>query len=1490
MRSVIQHTLLVFLLLMVTGGDLLAQKDPFPSETEDFIKALAGFMGKSQKEGKKFIEKDFGEAYLTGVYSPEQQQKIVETTNRFRDVKFSAYPEYENYIKAMIHFPTSGKGNDFFVNFHDVLYKMLDERKMKRDVNELLSSVATLMEANIFYRSGSVEWKLSNNNYLLEFDDGPILRFREGNLIGYAKGDSTRILNTRGTYDFLKERWRGESGRVTWHRAEFNPETTYATFDQYEVRIKGSSFIVDSVLFYNEYFQKPLIGELTEKILADRTGEDASYPRFESYNKRLEIKNLFENVDYDGGFTMRGSKLAGTGTTEEPAELIFYREGQPFLFARSLEFTIRPERFSSSNTAVTFKIENDSIFHPDVSMKFDRKNRELVLIRSDEGLSKGPYFNTYHEVDMRFEALYWKIDNPLIEMGSIMGSTQHFAQFESNTFFREDRYDAMMGYSMVHPLIKIRDFARDRQLDSFYAIDLANYLRLPEEQAIVMLINLANTGFVVYDINTRWATLTEKVRQYLENSSGKRDYDVLQFNSETGGEENAQLNLLNYNMLLRGVKYIQLSDSQSVTIYPAKEEVILKKNRDFKFGGRVRAGNFEFIGREYAFNYDEFKVDLIEVDSCRIYVEDENSGIDMYGNRSTSRIKNVLEEVKGTLKIDSPTNKSGTQSAVYPQYPILNCVQESYVYYDNSRIQDGVYDRDRFYYQVKPFEIDSLDNFAREDLKFNGTLVSGGIFPDITEPLGLMEDNSLGFEVSTGAGSLPLYKGKGDFTSDITLNYNGLQGNGQLDYLTSTSASEQFIFLPDSTIGRTTSFENRENRGGIEVPKARAQAVDIVFNPVDDYLAASSVEAPINFFEDEAVLDGTLKLQPKGMRGNGDMRFSGATLSSKDFDYRARKILADTSNFQLNEVGAESLAFKTDNVNADVDFDKRFGKFVSNGGETKIEFPANQYICFMDEFKWFMDKNEMELSSNRQVAEDFVIDTDEGSDKSNFYSVNELQDSLNFLSPNAIYDVKESVITCKKIQYITVADSKVIPDSGKVTIQKRAKMDPLQRATVIANYVTQYHRIFDAELNIRGRYEYDGEGDYTYVDENKKEQVVHIAKLEVDTTLQTVGTGAISEEDGFMLSPFFEFQGNFELYANNPNLTFEGGTRILHLCEEIDRDWFKFRSEIDPKTIYIPVDTNMRSIGMTKLGAGVMVADESPYDLYGSFLSRKNDRSDLPLIEATGYLFYEKKDKSYRISSIEKLKKGDLPGSLVAINTETCTITGDGQVNYDVDYGHVKVNSYGFMQHDIKSGLTSANGSMLFNFYMADPVLKHITEQLQAWPGLQPIDITKTAYERSIREIMGLEASDEVISELALSGQLKRVPKELQYTMFLADVSWEWDPVEESYITKGPLGIASLGKEQVFRYIKGKIEIQKGRSADILRIYLHFDDANWIYMEYKLGIMNITTSDKDLMSIITEMKDDKRRIKDDDGNKFTFQLVASKKKRNDFIDRFDDFD
>ena len=1471
----------------------LAQKmEKFTREDEKFIEELTNMFDDVRKgEGKAFIEGQFAPVWIEqAAFKLPQQQVVFETMDMMLKNKNRVYPEFHDYLTSLINFRKSGKTDKDFNDWHTVLAKLIADKKMKKFVPDFLDVSAGLFESNTFYHSETIRWVSSSANFSFVFDSVPKITFPALDVKCYTKGDSSVIYQTSGIYYPTSERFIGEKGKVTWMRAGFDPAKTYAELGDYNIRIKGSTYTVDSVTFYNEFFDKPLIGQLTDKILADKTAESATYPRFESYYKRLQIQNIVKGVDYDGGFTMAGTKLQGSGTIEEPALLTFYRDSKKFLIAQSLEFDIKPDRITSPHSGVLFLIDKDSISHPDVNLSFDRKSRQLVLLRSDEGVSKAPFQNTYHNVDMYFESLYWNIDDPLIKMGALEGSTQRYGAFESNTYFKKKRYESMMGISFKHPLYEIKEFVDATKQKEFQASELAKFHHFSEEQWNATLIDLNNKGFVDYDINTHVVKVRPKLYWYIENNIGKRDYDVIQFSSEVSKGQNAQLSLLNYDLLLKGVANFQLSDSQKVNIIPNNGEVILKKNRDFTFGGRVFAGNFEFMGSEYAFSYEKFQLDLIKVDSCRIYVEDEDQGRDEYGNVNRRRLKSVLRDLAGNIKVDAPTNKGGFHSYAYPQYPIFTCTKTSYVYWSDPAIQKGVYNKDKFYYQVQPFTIDSLDNFSKKDLKFNGTLVSAGIFPDLEQPLVLMDDYSLGFTRSTGDAGLSAYSGKAKVTAKLKLDYSGLKGGGDFNYLTATASSDEFTFLPDSTLGKTKAFNNREQSGKVEVPKAHCDTTLLAFYAKRDQLDITSIDKPIDFFDNEATLAGTLNLKPTGMSGMGAMKFSGAKLSSNGFDYTRRKILADTSAFEIEGIGDSEglgLAFKTDDVNANVDFDKRQGLFKSNSGETKIEFPANQYICYMDQFTWFMDKAELDLSSSRKAQDDLVIDTDDQLKKSNFFSIAEGQDSLNFLSSRAKYDLKKSRINCSKIEYIIVADSKITPDSGKVVIEKFADMQKLKNAQILSNYVTQYHKMFNADLKIEGRKKYSGSGDYSYVDEAKKQWVIHLEDIKVDTTLQTVGTGMIKEDDQFFLSPAYEYYGDFELAASNKSLTFDGGVRILHNCDKMPRTFYKFRSEINPDEIFIPVDSSLRDMTMTKLGVGVMVSGDSPLEVYPAFLSDKREAEDDGLIQATGFLYYDKVTARYLIGSKEKIRQPKLAGNLVAMNTSNCELNGDGRIDFNVDYGLVKFTNVGDVNYKTGTGDIDIKGISMINFPWDEGALKRLYEQTEKWPNLQPVDLAKTKYEKGLVELLGTEKSDKLISELGLGGQLKKVPEELQSTFYFADLKWIWNPTDETFQTVGPLGIASMDKKQLFRYVKGKIEVEKKRGADVLRIYLEYDPGTWYYFEYKLGIMNILTSDKEMQTVLSEVKEEKRRF--EEGNKkYSYQFVANKKKRDDFVSRFPD--
>jgi hypothetical protein len=259
----------------------------------------------------------------------------------------------------------------------------------------------------------------------------------------------------------------------------------------------------------------------------------------------------------------------------------------------------------------------------------------------------------------------------------------------------------------------------------------------------------------------------------------------------------------------------------------------------------------------------------------------------------------------------------------------------------------------------------------------------------------------------------------------------------------------------------------------------------------------------------------------------------------------------------------------------------------------------------------------------------------------------------------------------------------------------------------------------------------------------------------------------------------------------------------------------------------------------------------------------------------------------YLIGSKEKIKQPKLAGNLLSLSTNACEISGDGQIDFNVDYGMLTLRNVGDVRMAMSSKETTTIGATLINFPFDDGLLKHIHENIEKWPNLMPVDVTKSKYEKVLVEFLGTEKSDKLISELGLYGQLKKVPEELISSFFLADLKLTWNENDQSFQSTGAIGIASIDKKQLFRYVKGKVEIEKKRGADVIRIYLELDPGMWYYFEYKSGLMSVLSSDKDFGTKISEIKDEKR-VFEDGKKRFTYQYIVNRKKRDDFVSRFPD--
>jgi hypothetical protein len=1025
-------------------------------------------------------------------------------------------------------------------------------------------------------------------------------------------------------------------------------------------------------------------------------------------------------------------------------------------------------------------------------------------------------------------------------------------------------------------LRKLSDANGGREV--FSASEVASFYRLEITNVRHILRRLSNMGFVLYDEESEMVTLKPRLRKYLQALNGRADYDVIQFFSNVGGSSNnGEMSLLNYDIRLFGVERIFLSDSQNVVIYPRNQEVVVHKNRDFDFAGVIRAGRFEFFGKKFDFQYDRFRVNLTNVDSLRLYVE--SGEMDEFGKKPLKKVKTVIENVIGDLLIDHPNNKSGVRPLA--QYPIFNCVQNSYAYYQKGSILGGVYPRNTFYFQLDPYQVDSLDNFSNEGLKFDGTFVSAEIFPDLREQLKLQEDYSLGFKRNTGEGGLNIYRGKGKFTNDIQMSHRGLRGKGQIDYLTTTAKSDDFVFFPDSVNALCRSLNVRAfAENNVEFPDVEAADVKLHWEPyLPNKFEVAQTDKALVMYAGESKLKGKIAIGESGMTGSGAMEFAAAEVASKEFRFRKDDFKSDTASFAftardaVNEDGTKEVAIKTDNVKADVSFKGRMGQFKSNSAESFIEFPVNKYIAYMDELRWYMDKDEVDMNSSMNEI-DLI--------GSRFVSVRPDQDSITFVAPKAKYALADRTIRTEGVKLIRVADATIYPADEKINVERNAVITTLQNSRISANNDTKYHDIYEASIDILAKRKYTASGNYDFEDAVGDIQKIRFNNITQDSLGNTIASGEIEESQSFSFSPNFAFKGKAYLFAPNKGLSFEGGVKIGHDCGGIRKSWLKFKTQIDPKNIMIPVDSFPRSTDNEKLLAGLLLIKDSTH-VEPVFLAPKSKTGDQEIITSRGFLRFDDIKQEYQITSQEKFSNPELPEDYISMKKDGCNMSGEGLISYGVDLGQVKLNSFGEISYTSSDGATSIKAMLMVDFLLQPELWKFMEDAFATTTGMQAADVSSSFYKKGMAALIGKEPADKVIKDLGATGSIKKFPDELSKALVFSNVNFKWNNESSSFVSEGWLSLSNFGKTQVNKVVKGKIELVKKRGGDILNIYIEVDSNKWYFFNYTRNIMYVIAAEEPFNVAVREMDAKKRSVEGEDGKAPYQFMIGVEKRKRDFI-------
>ncbi len=1471
MQKKLPYILLLLIVLSCQNSFSQAARE-FTPDPSLFAGEITGFMGPNLTGDQSLKLEEFIGQWDSAMFNTTEMQAIIHTANLLRARNARPLPHMLNYLDMLNSFSEHDPGRRHYAVWQKAFTCLLEKGSLPMgNINELMLLMGGLVSQNMLYRSVAVNWEVSEPNFSLVFDDSLRIVFPETDLRGYNHIDTLTVFRTSGTLCPLSLTWKGRGGRVTWERAGLDAREAYAVPAGYTIDLKRSEYSADSAAFnFNRYFQLPIPGKLTDRVMTSTSSRNASYPRFSSYRQEFKIREIYPGIDYEGGLSMNGARLIGSGGEEENARLVFHRDGEISLKAESRHFVFSPQGVSSLNTSIVFYLENDSLFHPDLHLNYIDNSRELSLNQNDKVISQSPWDNHFHKIDMSFAQLLWKIDEPELIFTMPRASSIGSANFKSLNFFDRQHYQRLQGMDMNHPLLQLRTFAGAHDSGAFPAEDYAKYLRMPLPRVRHQLLELTLGGFIFYDTDTDLVRTRQKLYDYLLANIRRIDYDIIDFSSTTSAPQaNAILNLNSHELKINGIPRVHISNTQNVNLFPENDSIIMRRNRNFMFDGTINAGNLSFFGTNFAFDYDRFIITLQNVDSLSMRVPLDETNL--LGQARLVNVRNLIRSVSGELSVDKPFNKSGRVS--HPDYPKFSSTGNSYVFYDQPHIHKGVYRQEDFYFKLYPFTLDSLNSFSNEELRFKGSLASAGIFPDIEDMLTIQDDFSLGINHTTPETGLPVYNGKGAFYHDLHLSNAGLRGSGKIDYLTSVLYSEDFLFLPDSMNTTTNDFFVQKQITGIQFPAVSSQNNPVQWLPGEDLMVVLQKDRAFSMFNDQAELNGSLNITPSGMSGSGTFNLENAVVSSEDYFFRAESLNAGNSSFVLRNPDKTAVTLHAGGLDSFIDLEMRRGEFSISRGSGMVTLPVNEFMADVDGFTWEIDKQAFELTSSR-------IHPASGLTGAEYISKRNGQDSLRFVSPFVVLDSRNHLLQASEVKHLEIADATIFPADETIHIGANAEIFPLKDARVVAG-TGSFHEIHNAELNITARNKYTGSGDYDYLDEMNEILTIHFSKISVNEDSETVASGSIEEEDNFKLSPDFTFKGEAEMIASRPHLNFKGSVRATHNCDGLDDHWLAFEHVLDPMDIMIPVPAQPVSGDRLRLYSGVLVATDSVH-VYPAFFSERKNYADQLIVRAEGYMKFDKASGEYRIASIDKFRDPSLPGNQVSLNPKECLLRGEGELELGVAFGQLKLNAVGTVHNNINENQTNIEGIVTLDFPFSEDALALIAREADSLPG-QPMDSGNYYFDRGLNELLGQERAEQFRSSPSREGRQARLPEELQKTIVLSHVSLRWDKQSRSYVSQGKIGIANINGVAVNKMFTGYLEITKRRSGDYLDFYVELENNNWYYFGYTRGLMQAYSSNRAFVNIIDDMALRHRRDRGPSREERYVYMLASNTKLEQFF-------
>lgn len=1307
--------------------------------------------------------------------------------------------------------------------------------------------------------------------------EGPVLRFNRATLTLVTRYDSVSLSNTKGVVALRSNLFIGQDGSFEWLSAGLGPDQVTCNMVAYNFNIRRPEIKSDLVkLNYAGKTPGYIPGTFEFRSESRTDSAYSSYPRFRSFQNSLAIQGIGdENVKYKGGFSLIGSKITSASVTGDPSTIEIYHNNEKKLIARSSDFTFTDSTIVAQRSTVNIPIDNDSITHPAVRLKytFGKDSTQRIVLQKDKGLMKHtPYSASFFNIDFAADRINWDLYSDSLNMQTEGGRNIVPFIIESIDFYDPEDYRLLSGQGFsFHPLGLVASYCLKNKVRDFYSGDLINFSKKKPQDIKAAIEFLSEKGLVTYFPKSDLVHVKDKAILLYKAQRGDMDYDNLKIHSVIDSFPNATLNFDKRYMVVRGVEEFKISDSLNVRIQPDSSVITILQNRDIKFDGTITAGNFEISGKGFMLKYNEFLIGLTHIDSINFYVSETNAR----GQTVRRKVNNSMVpedsisagggglsagSSSGTLYISKANNKSGKKKE--PNFPRLDAASGGVIYFDREEVLGGAYDRS-MYFVVPPFKLDSLNNTDPASISLLGTFNSGGMFPTFKEKLHTQPDKSLGFDHTIPKSGYQLYNGNGKMTGEITMNSRGLRGTGRIDYYAATVNANDIVFYPDSVISRGMDAGiSGKQFGAVDFPDASLSDFEMKWYPKIDQMKIKNMKSPFNFYQGSAQMQGTVTISKDGAAGTGKLVTRGTELISRTIKFNSKDFSAGHARFKVDSENPDKPLLQGTNVKLKFNLDENFADISPEvKGSPAITFPYAQVKTSIPEMH--LDLNAQKITMRR--------DPDVPLEDSYFYTTRKELDSLSFNAESAEYDLKKQELKVNGIPYIIVADAKITPENNEVLILENAKIGTLKNTTIILDTLNGYHRLTDGVVDIISRKEFTGHATYQYVNFHNDTFAIKMTDFRLESVtdteqarrsakrrssqakMQTVATGAVSDQENLVLGAGMFYKGDMIMYATRPALQLDGYVKLDIKKIKDYNTWIKYDQTGDETDIMIDFNNAVTEEGQ-KATAGLHVGSDN--NLYISFMSNKKSDEDEDFFLPEGKLYYDTATLEFKIEDPEKANGNKLSGKVFAYKDETMQVRFEGPVNLLQGTKDFSITASALGQANLETNEIRMNSFLMVDtsipltaFDLMGKQIQDIIKNEGADEGLG--DQTELLYK--IADFIGERAVKDY-EQKSLQGYVSLgTIAQLAKPLVFSNVNLKWSEEHKAFYSEGKLGMSNIGRNDINGAFEGFMEIKKTEDGvPVFHVFVKASPDAWYYFGLEDNRLLVQSSNSEFNSIISK--------------------------------------